>query len=219
MAEMNTDKTLRPAVQQWIDARAAYVPHALDPDWIAGDPVVGHLAAAAWLLALEGKNKTEIGHSRLAQSYYSNHGNWIVWSQQLRQVLATLHQSRIAVIPLKGVVLRDQLYVDAGIRPMGDIDLLVRSESYVLAAQKLEELGYRLDESNSVRNVQQIAARLPDDRPMELGFRNDSGLKLELHRHVVTIEWFVGTYTVNMDEVWQRSLPMENGGEHTCRTC
>ena len=57
--------------------------------------------------------------------------------------LAVLAKEKIEVLVFKGPALLEQVYKDPGLRPMGDIDILVRFQDLAAAGRVLEGLGYR----------------------------------------------------------------------------
>lgn len=71
----------------------------------------------------------------------------LAWNLRLRhelvRLLAAFGQAHVAVIPLKGPVLADQLYPDPWLRSTGDLDLLVRHADCGAAEHILQGLGYR----------------------------------------------------------------------------
>lgn len=71
----------------------------------------------------------------------------VAWNLRLRHelecLLAAFDQVSIAVMPLKGPVLADQLYPDPLLRSTGDLDLLVRPDDCGAAEDVLQGLGYR----------------------------------------------------------------------------
>jgi hypothetical protein len=61
----------------------------------------------------------------------------------LRETVTALRGADVAVLALKDVQLAFAVYPDPALRPLGDIDLLVRREDYTAAARALGELGFR----------------------------------------------------------------------------
>lgn len=53
-----------------------------------------------------------------------------------------LNQAKIGVIPIKGIILAHTLYHNLGLRPMADIDILVREEDVHKAEGIVPQLGY-----------------------------------------------------------------------------
>jgi hypothetical protein len=63
---------------------------------------------------------------------------------ELAEVLRTCARSGIAVLPLKGPVLAQQIYGSVGLRQIRDLDLLFRESDVAAAVRLLEARGYRM---------------------------------------------------------------------------
>ena len=63
--------------------------------------------------------------------------------QELLAVLDDFTSASIDVIPVKGLILTQLLYGDIGLRPAGDIDVLVPSGQLSAARERLHALGFR----------------------------------------------------------------------------
>lgn len=61
---------------------------------------------------------------------------------ELGRLLAALARAGVAVMPLKGPVLADQLYPAPLLRPSSDLDVLVQPYDAAVARRVLEDLGY-----------------------------------------------------------------------------
>lgn len=61
---------------------------------------------------------------------------------ELGRLLAGFTRAGVAVMPLKGPVLADQLYLTPSLRPSSDLDVLVRAHDTAAAEHILEGLGY-----------------------------------------------------------------------------
>ncbi len=61
---------------------------------------------------------------------------------ELGLVLTALHQAGVPVIALKGAFLAEHVYENIAMRPMGDVDLLVRRDHLAYAAEILSSAGY-----------------------------------------------------------------------------
>ena len=66
----------------------------------------------------------------------------LVLQRELARCLSALDGAGLAAIVLKGAALAEAVYGDVSLRPMGDIDLLVRRGDLVAASATLHELGY-----------------------------------------------------------------------------
>ena len=87
------------------------------------------------------------GLNKLKESYYGNAARNRLLYRELHKVLGSLKDVGIEVIVLKGAVLAETVYPNRALRPMNDIDLLVRKEAVSRAEDKLAELGYSWRES------------------------------------------------------------------------
>lgn len=103
------------------------------------------------------------------QAWYRNQ----LLMAELDKVLTTLHGERIFTILLKGAALAPFYYRDHGVRPMGDIDVLVPVEDARAAAESLMATGW-------------IPLELVDRalRLHSLPMRNAAGHNLDLHWHL-----------------------------------
>lgn len=115
----------------------------------------------------------------------------------LEEITALCAAKDIEIIPLKGATLARRLYRDPGLRPMQDLDLLVRPEAAAAAGRALRGAGYRvpahLDEAATQREHFHCVYE-----------RAAAGVKVELH-------WSLGEEAAlpaaALAGLWQRSLP------------
>lgn len=84
---------------------------------------------------------------RLEISYFQTAALSARLQAQLREALETLRQKQIPVIVLKGAYLAEIAYGDVTLRPMRDVDLLVRRAALERAEQALLALGYGPEEA------------------------------------------------------------------------
>ena len=61
---------------------------------------------------------------------------------ELRRIISALNSTSIEVILLKGAAMIQQYYGDPALRPMSDLDIMVRPEKFEETSKKLCELGY-----------------------------------------------------------------------------
>ncbi|MFH1245945.1 MAG: nucleotidyltransferase family protein [Candidatus Omnitrophota bacterium] len=81
----------------------------------------------------------------LRQSYY--YGLWRTefFRQEFTRIADAFAQQGIDVVPIKGLGLVEDLYYQKPVRPMVDIDVLVREESLKVSERILQGLGYIKD--------------------------------------------------------------------------
>lgn len=118
-------------------------------------------------------------------------------SDALRAILQACRQERIRCAPLRGLVLAQRLYRDPSLRPMGDLDLLVRKRDLPAVTMILKGMGY------------QVCDRRP-------GFAQEFSYTLEFFKTtpihaIVEPHWSLAyppfVDRLDMDAVWRRCVP------------
>jgi hypothetical protein len=79
---------------------------------------------------------------KLKKAYYRNVTKNMYMYEELNRILKAFHDIGVGVIVLKGMALANTVYSDMGLRPIGDIDLLVKKEDLPHAEKTMTELGY-----------------------------------------------------------------------------
>ncbi len=79
---------------------------------------------------------------KLKKTYYGNVTRNMDLYEELKRILEAFHEKGVKVIVLKGAALEKIVYGDIGLRPMYDIDLLVKKEDLPYAEKIVSELGY-----------------------------------------------------------------------------
>ena len=64
-------------------------------------------------------------------------------------LLDSFNKKGVKVIILKGVALAKTVYCDIGLRPVGDIDLLIKKEDFTHVEKIMSELGYLFQSNKS----------------------------------------------------------------------
>jgi putative nucleotidyltransferase-like protein len=78
----------------------------------------------------------------LASTFYRNAARQTLLARVVQQVVAALQSRGMRVIVLKGAALAETVYPERAVRPMSDIDLLVRPEAVAQVEEGLKALGY-----------------------------------------------------------------------------
>jgi len=126
--------------------------------------------------------------------------------RQLTEILECLGQEDIPVIPLKGVYLAEWVYRNWALRPMTDIDLLVRKDDVTRAAEALLAMGYSWAGDHIVEPTQaMIHHHLP---PLVKA----NCVPLEAHWDLVSrigpLKQWADPFTIDLSTVWQRARPV-----------
>lgn len=109
-------------------------------------------------------------------SYYTNAARNSLLYDELRRVLNVFRQENIEVIALKGAALAETVYPHKALRPMADIDLLVRKEKLGEVETRLLDLGYVLERPLNKEWFQQ--------HYYHLVFAKQHSIKIEIHWHI-----------------------------------
>jgi Uncharacterised nucleotidyltransferase len=114
------------------------------------------------------------------------------------EATAALRGDGIESITLKGMVLAQTVYPEPGLRPMADIDLLVKPEERTAALATLQALGYRTPGPGAdVHAASRSFAELVRD-----------GTRIDLHWHVARYLRFEGIVRVDHAGLWHRARPL-----------
>ncbi len=114
----------------------------------------------------------------LAAQYASNRARVERMLSLLERILDEMNLRGIAPMPLKGMDLITRIYDDAALRPIGDIDLLVRPQDMAAAGEAVIAAGFAAEGGIKRHDV----FVLPPNTVAEfLSERPDNPIKVELH--------------------------------------
>ena len=139
---------------------------------------------------------------KLQQAYFCTAGDNTLLFTELAEILRSFHEAGIGVIVLKGAALAKSVYPNVAIRPMIDIDLLVRQADLQKSHDKLLEMGYESPTPVGIEGQQKLLHHLhPFVKP---------------HKPVIEIHWALmpvyGPFKVDTDSLWQRAQPAQIAG-------
>ena len=144
------------------------------------------------LLAIAQRRYQEPLEPRLATHLRTAYTRESFRSQTLREVcgraFASLGESEVPFIALKGVALAERVYPEPALRHCHDCDLLVPPGSHGQAVQALSRSGFH---------------QIEDRRPKSGGTQLVHEHGLPLHLHVVLFE--IPTYRACLDDLWSRA--------------
>lgn len=129
---------------------------------------------------------------------------------EFQRVVKGFKEAGIKVMAMKGVTLTELVYQDIGVRPMSDIDLLIKRQDLTKVDTVLEGMGYSpvdpsifdgIGDPNNYLTTRDY--RAPD--PLHPSFH--------IHWHMVNSS-IPAPYSarVDMEEIWRDALPVEIGG-------
>jgi hypothetical protein len=121
--------------------------------------------------------------------------------RELWEVLSTFSEHEIPVIVLKGAALAPLVYEDITLRPMVDVDLLVRRQDLEAVERLLCTLNYVPDESCFSQTWYQDY-----HHHLVPYVKHDRGLVLEIHHHISPPPL---SDRMPIHDLWQRALPVQ----------
>jgi hypothetical protein len=136
--------------------------------------------------------------ARLKTTYVKNSARQLFYSAEFGRVLKKLKAENLPVIALKGTHLANLVYRDPALRPMSDIDVLVREEDADQAFASLLGIGYR-----------QSSKEAMEDHHHMPGLLNPSGIRVEIH---TGIHEHSLPYAIDLAGTWDRAMPAEFAG-------
>jgi hypothetical protein len=136
--------------------------------------------------------------------YYDHAGSSLRLLHKLGDVVGHLAAEGVPIILLKGVALAQTVYRNASVRPMVDLDLLVRREHVPTALRVLSALGYEpADAEHRAGYVVTYRNEVMLVKPGEVN------VPIEIHWSLFGPLYY--QQAVPMDWFWQTALPVRSG--------
>jgi Uncharacterised nucleotidyltransferase len=128
---------------------------------------------------------------RLRQAYLQCSGRNMQLYHELGKLLGMLRHDNIPVIALKGVHLATAVYRNIALRPMGDIDLLVKQTDLLRVQERLIEQGYIASKEEIGCSQQHLPS-----------YKKKGSLTVEIHFHIVGPPF---SLRVDVEKLWIRA--------------
>lgn len=141
--------------------------------------------------------------ARAQRRYYATMLRNTALAEELLRVLAAFRQVGVAALPVKGVVLAETLYGSLALRPLGDLDVLVRPDDLPGARAVLGALGFAQAAEPGYENIYHPYHDPPYYRATESGT-----ICLELHWGL----WASHFFQLETDVLWRRAVPARLNG-------
>ena len=140
------------------------------------------------------------------QSYLTTLGRNRIFFAELQRVLGWLTAQGITVVLLKGAVFARTFYEDIGLRPMSDLDILLRKEDIPGAVHLLKQHGYEEPVLHQSELLKQDASH-----DVHLRRAQPPHVDIEVHWLLVGGEKF--RHKTDMSWFWQRVVLLTGWGE------
>ena len=137
---------------------------------------------------------------KLRSSYYANAARNSLLYDELKTLQLALGQEKLDVIILKGAALAETVYPHRALRPMSDIDLLVRRERLANVESKLLSMDYAVDASTHEHHR---------EHHYHLVFTKSAAPSIEVHWH---LQRPTGPFRIDIQNLWERSQKTQIAG-------
>ena len=144
--------------------------------------------------------------------YHANAFHNILYYNALGKVLKVLKNIGIEVIVLKGAALAETVYRDIGLRPMGDVDILVKGTDLFAVDKELTKLGYFVIIPRTRWQAQKEKELCRYEGTPEWGCISSEGSFIEIHWDVNPAARFFG---IEINELWSNAQPVKIAGIDT----
>jgi hypothetical protein len=166
------------------------------------EPLVAHHLMSSELCELVPLHVLE----KVRNIYYSNLARNVLLQNELSHLLPIFHQECIAVIVLKGAALLGSIYQDISLRPMLDLDILVKPEHLDRTEAIALSQGY----------IQVVSAKTRDEaknswHQLPYLVHREKKIVLEIHQHFVDSDY---PHQFDMKGFWDRALPLKMYGNN-----
>jgi signal peptidase I len=192
--ESNGPDREREFIAAFISGRSPETPPNLD--WTKLTKMAIHEGVAGMLYySLKEKNLPLPVPSRFEDSYHSTAALNLIHINFLEKLEERLSKEKIEVLALKGGSLLDNIYPGIGMRPMGDLDLMIRPESYEKFAELLCSMGYQTD-------------------PWIPHFFIKGKHIIDIHTHYLNTDRIAcreSLFPAGMEPIWLNSVPWRKG--------
>ncbi len=133
--------------------------------------------------------------------------NTFLW-KKLKPILKSLEEKKIPVILLKGIALGVTIYPSIGIRPMGDMDILIKEKDIFEVDETFKSFGYK------AADVDPLDIEAEKTNYLTTLFYPERNHWFHVHRHLInsTLPNFSYISKINMNNIWQKAQSIEISG-------
>ncbi len=149
-------------------------------------------------------NIPEYVAEELKKDYYLSATRNVLLFEELKKVLGLFNQSKLQIIVMKGAALAETVYGNLALRPMSDVDLLVKKENLHQIDELLKTLGY----SPADRSVDDVDFTSTYLTTLDYRSSAKNSLSFHVHWHFVNSTIPNESYInhIKMDDIWQDAV-------------
>lgn len=139
------------------------------------------------------------------RAYRSASLSYVVWSAALKRAADALARGGIPLIVLKGAALAETIYDKPTLRPLADIDVLIRREHVAAALDVLQTAGYAPPQA-----AESDVYTLRFENELAVSSRNRFGLAIDIHWSLIDSQYY--QQNLAHDWFWDSSVPLPGYG-------
>ena len=152
-----------------------------------------------------GKDAPEEVMAKLRKLYYGNAARNMLLYDELSKVLKAFKDAGVNVIVLKGAFLAETVYKNIGLRPMGDVDLVIKKEDLQKVKKKLIQLRYHASVYPTKWHEQ-----WQNEWAEEIQYTNqDKNVRIDVHWNVQPP---VIPFQIDINTFWENAQPVKIAG-------
>ncbi|MDR7665942.1 nucleotidyltransferase family protein [Methanosarcina sp. Z-7115] len=145
----------------------------------------------------------------LEKMYYSNLARNMLLYDELSKILTAFKKTGIDTIVLKGAFLAEEIYKNIGLRPMSDIDLLIKEKDLQKAKKELTELKYSATSIFPTKLHEQFQTVWNEELPF---IHQNKKTIIEIHWDILPHE---SPYKVDINKFWNNAKTVKIAGIET----
>jgi hypothetical protein len=132
---------------------------------------------------------------------------------ELSKVLKTFNDVGIGVIVLKGAFLAEAIYKNIGLRPMNDIDLLIKKVDLQKVRKELVQLRYVLGIIYPTKWHEKFYGQMQTELGEEIPFMNhDKKVRIDVHWDIQPPQ---NPFQIDINKFWENAQPIKIAGVET----
>ena len=141
----------------------------------------------------------------LEDRYFNITTRNLLFLKELGRALKAFKETGIPALVLKGAFLIEEIYKNPGLRPMSDIDLLVKRENLLQVHEGLKGLGYTTTDNYLDYIEKPISGYL--NSLFYYRKENEASIPLHIHWHLVnsSVPNYMFSSRIDMDGIWQET--------------
>ena len=145
----------------------------------------------------------------LEKMYYSNLARNMLLYDELSKILTAFKKEGIDTIVLKGAFLAEEIYKNIGLRPMSDIDLLIKEKDLQKAKKELTELKYSATSIFPTKLNEQFQTVLYKGMSFIHKYKK---IDIDIHWDIQLPQ---ALYKVDINKFWNSTKPIKIAGIET----